>query len=84
MQLELRISLFITPTFDVMSPRHCDKKEMKLISLWAVDIHDLFGLLFETAMIHLITTTLAVVGLTVNLGFNSIASHHAIFIFLRM
>lgn len=26
-----------------MSPRHCGKYELKLISLWAVDIHDLIG-----------------------------------------
>ena len=28
-----------------MSPRHCGENEMKLSWLWAVDIHDLFGIL---------------------------------------
>ena len=35
--------LFLTRTFDVMSPRQCSENEVKLNSLWAVDIHDLFG-----------------------------------------
>ena len=37
-------SIIFYRTLDVMSPRHCGENEMKLNSLWAVDIHDLFGM----------------------------------------
>jgi hypothetical protein len=41
------------PTFDVMSPRHCGKKEMNLKCFWAVDIHDLFCLCFQLLVAQL-------------------------------
>ena len=33
----------------MMSPRHCGGKELNLISLWAVDMHDLFDSPFPAA-----------------------------------
>ena len=36
-----------------MSPRYCDEKEINLISLWAVDIYDLFCILDSLSLLVL-------------------------------
>lgn len=43
--LAIILDSFFWATFNVMSPRHCGENEKKLSGLWAVDIHELLGIL---------------------------------------